>query len=135
MAVYFSLSDLQKQGRLSSDVMYPWKRSVEPVLKIARQFRQAYVFLWFPHRFGKNPSDDNSHKFQNVIQQIRPTRTGYNGIKSDVVVWLSALNYTALQRQTGPVLKPWTTDDHWSMYKNNKASFSDSAQKESKKEL
>jgi len=120
LAVHFALSDLEKQGRLSSDTLYPWKRSVEPIMKIARQFRQAYVFLWFPYRFGKNQLESDPHKFQNVIQQIRPTRTGYNGIKSDVVVWLSARNYTSLKRNTGgPVQKPWTQEDHWSHYKIN----------------
>jgi hypothetical protein len=87
------------------------------ILKIARDNRQAYIFIWFPYRFGSPAiSKDDPHRHQNVIQQILPTRTGYNGIKSDVVVWLSALNYTALQRDDGVVQKPWTEDDHWTSY-------------------
>ena len=95
-----------------------------PVLlsnRVARTYRQAYIFIWFPYQFGKVEEVD-AHSHQIIIQQILPTRTGYNGIKSDVVVWMSSLNFTALTRDNGVAQKPWTEDDHWSKYKKNLSS-------------
>lgn len=45
LAVHFSYSDLEKQGKLSSDVLQPWKRVLEDVLILARQFKQVSQFL------------------------------------------------------------------------------------------
>ena len=117
LAVYFSNSDLKAQGRLSSNKLFPWKRVTDSIMKIARKNRQPYIFVWFPYRFGKQANDDNSHTYQNVIQQILPTRTGYNGIKSEVVVWLSSVNFTELVNQEDVVELPWTEEDHWTHYK------------------
>ena len=86
-------------------------------MQIARKNRQPYIFVWFPYRFGKETNDDNTHTYQNVIQQILPTRTGYNGIKSEVVVWLSSVNFTELVKEEDVVELPWTEEDHWTHYK------------------
>lgn len=136
-AVYFSYDDLSKQGKLSSDILQPWKRIVEDVLTVARKHKQVYITVWYPHQFGgerkrslqesrmlieKAPVvpipvtkatftevlEDNSiavheqHRFLkqfhenyrhiNIIQQIIPTRTGLDGIKSSAAVWVSAIN-------------------------------------------
>ena len=53
-----------------------------------------------------------------MIQRVVPTRTGYNAIKSEVVVWLSAVNFTTTLREDDVIQKPWTDEDHWTMYKN-----------------
>ena len=116
LAVHFSLSDLKKQGRLSNDILYPWNGVTEDILKIARNHRQSYIFIWFPHRFGKDHKENT--KYQNVIQRIVPTRTGYNAIKSEVVVWMSAVNFTDVLKEEDVIQKPWTDEDHWTMYKN-----------------
>ena len=119
LAVHFSLQDLRKQGRLSNDILYPWNGITDDILKIARNHRQAYIFIWFPHRFGKEHENFVPNtRYQNVIQRIVPTRTGYNAIKSEVVVWMSAINFTNTLKEEDVIQKPWTDEDHWSMYKN-----------------
>lgn len=92
LAVYYSYDDLTKSGRVSSDPLQPWKRISEDLLKIARRFKQIYITLWYPHRFGYSDSDVNDTRFINIIQKIIPTRTGLDQIKSDSVVWLSTVN-------------------------------------------
>ncbi len=63
IAVYYSYDDLEKQGKLSSDVHQPWKRILDDVLVIARDFKQIYVTLWYPHTFGVNDeTSDDPHK-------------------------------------------------------------------------
>lgn len=57
-AVYFSYEDLRdKAGKLSSDVERPWKRILEPMLDIARKYKQAYITVWYPRAFGAAPTD------------------------------------------------------------------------------
>lgn len=122
LAIHFSLAHLEEQGKLSSDVMFPWKRVTDSILKIARNNRQAYVLVWFPHKFGKPPvTGDNPHIHTNVIQRVIPVRTGYHQIKSEVVVWLSAVNFsTSLYEDFADVRqKPWTDEDHWSKFKTH----------------
>jgi hypothetical protein len=117
-AVYFSYSDLMKNGKLSSDKLQPWKRVADDVIQIARDYKQVYVTVWYPHSFGRqratNPTyvgqqdpeisaalyaarDDatSPRTFEVILQEILPTRTGLNGIKSSSVVWLSAINGSA----------------------------------------
>jgi hypothetical protein len=50
--VYFSYDDLLAQGKLSSDLLQPWKRVLEDVLVVARKYKQVYVTIWYPHQFG-----------------------------------------------------------------------------------
>jgi hypothetical protein len=91
LAVYFSNADLKAQGWLSSDRARPWKRTEEPILEIARNLKLIYVVEWFPHAFGVvDPA--HPHKHEVVIQQVVPTRTGLDPIKSSVTVWLTAVN-------------------------------------------
>ena len=118
LAVHFSLADLKRQGRLSSDVVYPWKRATDSILKVARKHRQSYIFVWFPYNFAK-PYGNNPSTYSNVIQRVLPTRTGYHNIKSEVVVWLSAVNFSTTLKEEDVVMKEWTSDDHWSMYKDS----------------
>jgi hypothetical protein len=57
-ALYYSYQDLQSTvGKLSSDVERPWKRILEPVLDIARKYKQAYVTVWYPRAFGAAPTE------------------------------------------------------------------------------
>lgn len=109
-AVYFSYLDLAKQGKLSSDRREPWKRVLVDMLVVARDYRQVYITLWYPHTFGKDALpengdtigeittvdvEDDSHRHEVVIQQIVPTRTGLSEIKSTCTVWMSAINNSA----------------------------------------
>ena len=129
-AVHFSYADLAKQGKLSSDRRQPWKRVVEDILVIARDYKQVYITVWYPHSFGTRPSGDGTrtktpgdrtpgsgdklkgkddiatrkttapadkhpHRFEVVIQEIIPTRTGLTGVKSSAAVWMSSLNRSA----------------------------------------
>ena len=52
-AVHFSYSDLLKSGKLSSDRRQPWKRVVDDVIEIARDYKQVYITVWYPHAFGQ----------------------------------------------------------------------------------
>jgi hypothetical protein len=126
-AVYFSYKDLQAQGKLSSDKLAPWKRVMEDVLEIAREFRQVSITAWYPHEYGEAGDNKKEQKrikkqpnrFTSIIQQIIPTRTGLRGIKSTVPVWMSAINKNTPRRKLveHPVIKEWSEDDHWTHYK------------------
>ena len=109
-ALYFSYADLAKQGKLSSDRRQPWKRVLDDILKIARDYNQVYVTVWYPHTFGKKTVTDGEvrttademsvgiidlHPFEVVLQEIIPTRTGLEGVKSTSAVWMSAINKTS----------------------------------------
>ena len=109
-AIYFSYVDLAKQGKLSSDRRQPWKRVLDDVLKIARDYNQVYITVWYPHTFGKKAVTDGEvrtsgdqqsigiielHPFEVVLQEIIPTRTGLEGVKSTSAVWMSAVNKTS----------------------------------------
>lgn len=56
-AMYYSYADLQNIGKLSSDADKPWKRILEPVLDLARRYKQPYVTVWYPRAFGAPPSE------------------------------------------------------------------------------
>lgn len=113
LSVHFSRKHLEEQGMLSSDSAQPWKRTLEPMLNIARDFKLAYVYIWFPHQFGSRDASD-PHKHEIVIQQVTPTRTGLDGIKSSATVWLAAVNLTEPTIPPKIIRKPWSSDDHWS---------------------
>eukprot|EP00605_Chrysophyceae_sp_TOSAG23-4_P000855 GSChrysophyteH1.ASY1.ANO1.946.1 assembled CDS len=126
-AVYFAYDDLLSQGKLSSDKLKPWKRVLEDVLDVAREFRQVYVTVWYPHEFGAADDDDvegkakvkvNPNSFTSILQQIIPTRTGLRGIGSIVPVWMSAVNHSAPTRRLveKAVRKDWSSEDHWTHY-------------------
>ena len=135
LAVHFSLLDLNKQGSLSNDILYPWNGVTDKVLKIARNHRQSYIFVWFPHRFGKEHEKFVPNtRYQNVIQRIVPTRTGYNEIKSEVVVWMSAINFTTTLKEEDVIQKPWTDEDHWTMYKKQQENIYRNAAKTHERE-
>lgn len=126
-AAYYSYADLEAQGKLSSDKLQPWKRVLEDVLNVARDFRQVYVTVWYPHEFGHAGEDlleqgrvqKDPRRFTTILQQVVPTRTGLKGITSTVPVWLSAVSRSKPRRQLQEkaVVKEWTEDDHWDMYK------------------
>lgn len=59
-AIYYSYDDLQAIGKLSSDTSKPWKRIVENVLTLAREYKQAYILVWYPHAFGAPPASSSS---------------------------------------------------------------------------
>lgn len=79
---------------LSSDVLQPWKRVYEEMVWKARKFKQIYMMVWYPHRFGEkeNAPAASKHRHENIIQMVIPTRTGMDGIKSTAAVWLMARN-------------------------------------------
>lgn len=118
-AVYFSLEDLKRQGMLSSDPQQPWKRTLDPVLKIARDQRQVYVTQWYPKKFGRQDVaavEEDAHHHETVVRQVIPTRTGLGNIKSTASVWLMATNFTKPRIAESAVKKEWTEDDHWTHY-------------------
>lgn len=119
IAVFFSLEDLERQGMLSSDPHEPWKRTLEPVLKAAREHRQIYVTQWYPRKFGRQDVAsvaNDPHRHETVVRQIIPTRTGLNNIKSTAAVWQIWTNYTPHVVAERAIKKPWTEDDHWTHY-------------------
>ena len=59
-AAYFSYKDLEAAGRLSSDVLQPYKRIVDDMLVLARKYKQTYVTLWYPHDFGSEDTHSSS---------------------------------------------------------------------------
>ena len=97
-AVYYSYEDLEKQGRLSSDKLQPWKRLKEDFLTIARKYRQIYILVWYPNHFGelkgKELDEKDPYHHSVMIQQVIPTRTGLDQIKSNAAIALSAFNYS-----------------------------------------
>jgi hypothetical protein len=117
-AVYFSYDDLDKQGKLSSDPLQPWKRVAEDMLRIARDYHQVYITVWYPHSFGEclasQGCDQSQHTFDVILQTIIPTRTGLNNIKSTSAVWMSEANYTEPHTLRKPHVyrSPWTSDEH-----------------------
>jgi hypothetical protein len=116
-AVYFSYDDLKKQGKLSTNVLSPWSRVEEDILAIARDFKQVCFFRWSPYRFGadvKGPG--NRHIHESVIQHVVPTRTGLDELKSSVVVWMSQVNGSNVERQWDVVEREWTDEDHWTAW-------------------
>jgi len=115
-AVYFSYEDLEKQGKLSSDTLKPWKRVLEDILVIARNYRQVCVTAWYPHTFGMMDDELDPYKYVSLIQQVIPTRTGLFELQSTVPVWMSAINNSAPQKPELVYNKEWTEDDHPSMY-------------------
>ena len=99
---YFSYKDLVAQGMLSSDKLQPWKRLQDPIMKIARKFKQVYILVWYPYQFGAKDdataaksAPNQRHRHENIIQTVIPTRTGMDGLKSTTAVWLTARNSTA----------------------------------------
>lgn len=83
------------KGYLSSDYHSPWKRTVEPLLKVARKYRQIYVTQWYSSKFGRQDGPElekNKHQHETIVRQIIPTRTGLNNIKSTCAVWLWSVN-------------------------------------------
>ena len=136
-AVYFSYADLAEQGKLSSDKLQPWKRVVEEMLVIARNYRQVCLVAWYPHEFGRPAEEPSSgsgtrsgsssarsgphwseaHMYKSMLQHVIPTRTGLEGLVSIVPVWMSAVNATAPRESPDVYVKEWSEDDHWDHYK------------------
>lgn len=136
-AVHFDLQDLEAQGHspplvyfdivllgyLSSDPHAPWKRTLQPILKIARKYRQIYVTQWYPSQFGtQDPSQlgENKHLHETVVRQVIPTRTGLNNIKSTGAVWLWLRNGTQVTKEEFVIRKEWTVEDNWTHYPTEK---------------
>ncbi len=119
--MYFSTEDLLRQGMFSSDVHFPFKRAQSEILKVARAHRQVYVTQWFPSKFGNQDPNhpelkSNPYRNQVIVQQVVPTRTGLNSIKSTCVVWVLSVNSTEVAKPPRMVRKEWTDEDHWSQY-------------------
>ena len=114
-AVYFNYDDLAKQGRLSSDKLRPWKRILEDVLNVARDYRQVSITAWYPNVFGDDPGPDHSeedrNRFKNIMQEVIPTRTGLDSLKSSVAVWMSHVNATIVKKKKHVYRRLWTPED------------------------
>jgi len=92
-AVYFSYDSLKKQNMVSRSPGKPFQMAIDAMLTVARNYRQVYITIWYPNKFGVDSVDsDNKYLHTVIVQEIIPTRTGLNGLKSSVVVWLSAIN-------------------------------------------
>jgi hypothetical protein len=119
-AVYYSYADLERQGRLSSDKLQPWKRVCDDMLGLARQYHQVYITAWYPSEFAHHADEQSRardpHRFTTIVQQTLPTRTGLDALKSTAAVWLSLVNSTAPTVPPRMYQKEWTEEDHWSMY-------------------
>jgi len=119
VAVHFSIEDLENQGMLSSDKNFPWKRTQEPVLRVARKYRQIYITQWYPSKFGRQdvPAvEKDPYRHTTIVRQIVPTRTGLGNIKSTAAVWLSHTNGSEPEIPPRILRKAWTEDDHWTHY-------------------
>ena len=57
-AAYFSYKDLKSQGKYSGEPLQPWKRVLEDVLVIARNYSQTFVTMWYPHKFAHDDEND-----------------------------------------------------------------------------
>ena len=111
-------------GYLSSDVHTPFKRTVDPVLDVARKHRQVLVTQWFPSKFGRQdvPAvEANAHRHTTIVRQVLPTRTGMGGIKSTGAVWLAAVNDSEPVIPPQMIRKLWTAEDHWTHYPMEKS--------------
>lgn len=93
-AVYFSFMDLRLQKRLSEEPGRPWKLILDDIIEIARMFRLVYVTMWYPNQFGSGVTIDELRNHSTIVQQVFPTRTGLNSLKSTVTVWRVESNYT-----------------------------------------
>jgi hypothetical protein len=60
IAVYYKYSDLELQGKLSSDTEKPYKRVLPQILALARKFKLVYVTVYYPHSFGQVESSDSN---------------------------------------------------------------------------
>ena len=165
--LYYSYADLEAQGRLSSDVLQPWKRVQDDVLALARRHKQTYVTVWYPHDFGdpvtangnanqsvltagaRGEEDEEElggsavrrrraearlnetqlHRHTSLLQQVIPTRTGMNELKSVAAVWLSAVNGSDPSPLVPPAMyqKAWTQEDHWKNFSTSSSSDGSSA--------
>lgn len=112
-AVFFSYEHLKAQGKLAADSLQPWKRVLEDVLSIAREYRQVYITMWYPHSFGTLVDPKDPFRYVNIIQQTLPTRTGLNELKSTVVVWLSAVNSSAPRVASKVYQEDWSPEEPW----------------------
>lgn len=122
--IFYSYADLLTAGKLSSDKLAPWSRIEESVLTVARNFKQVCVFRWHPHTFGKPRESEMAltgrslRDYVSIIQQVVPTRTGLDALKSSVVVWASQMNSKDLEPIPDVVRKEWSSSDHWTHYLN-----------------
>ena len=82
---------------------------------MARKYKNVAVYRWHPHTFGKAVEED-PYRHVSIIQDVVPTRTGLDLVKSSVVVWMTAVNDTLVKRTPEVYSKPWTEDDHWRDY-------------------
>jgi len=90
-AVFFEYESLKAQGYYSNTVDEPWANVQELMMTLGRRYKQVYLLRWTPKVFGLVDEAD-PYRHQCIIQQVLPTRTGLNGIKSTVTVWLSSVN-------------------------------------------
>ena len=134
LAVYFSNDDLKLNGKYSNKPSDPYGRVMTDILAIARNYRQTYIIMWYPHTFGAVSETDDElsdsdyealnngfskyNRYTSIIQEVIPTRTGLNELRSKVAVWLSSTNRTEPTKPTFVYQKEWTEDDHWTHYKN-----------------
>lgn len=107
-AVYYSYSALEASGKLGSDSQKPWKRIANTVLDLAREYKQAYITVWYPIEFGTRPKDEKDrYRHRAILQEILPTRTGLDAIKCSAVVWMTTVDGIS------PHLLDFVQDHEW----------------------
>jgi len=86
--VRFCPEDLSAQGMLGSGKTFKsrFERAAEGVAVVARRFGVNIVLHWYPHKWGNGALDDE-RLHTNVLQEIVPTRSGLQALRSHGVVW------------------------------------------------
>ena len=69
----------EEHGMVTRD----YSRVIGMVEKLGRELGCLTIHLWYPHQFGK---DDDLHV--NILQEVRPIRSGLQNLKSSGAVWL-----------------------------------------------
>ena len=84
---------------------------MQDILVVTRRYRQVYITMWYPYTFGDESNEKSKHNYTTIVQEIVPTRTGLNGVKSSAAVWLSAVNFTEPQPPQVIYEKEWDDDE------------------------
>lgn len=86
-AVFFDYEDLRTQGFKANDPQ-PWQHAERKIMTIARKYKQVCIYRWHPHRWGEG-TKDNAFKHTTIVQDVLPTRTGLNIVRSTAIVYES----------------------------------------------
>lgn len=85
--MFFDYEDLRIQGFKANDHQ-PWQHAERKIMTIARKYKQVCIYRWHPHRWGEG-TKDNVFKHTTIVQDVLPTRTGLNIVRSTAIVYES----------------------------------------------